>query len=678
MLDGQQSPIQGDLFQGSLSGELPPASIAARPAKRTRAKTAKKLPNFDQRQWQAVREMADVLDSKDTLRPGEEGVEKERDPRAGSGRPALRIESVAGSGKSSVAMGAIGEMSRVSGLLLATFGKKIQVETERRIRAYHPDTIVNDIPLISSRTVNSLGLAILNREINFGGFSSAKGPGEKPAPGERVYKGTVFFDYNTKKRPEGRVNKYREISEEVGELPSLAEVLGTDDRGIVRTSGLLKLFEFCRYRLIREPSADDIEALALELGLDFEDPQEPEEPSRKPWRSKWERLADGVQEIIQKGLQMEPFEYTCDDGHIDVYSGLIDGTDQLWIPFMIGGKPAESKMFRCAVVDEYQDLSPLQLWVVTQYLHPDSPIVFIGDRRQCIFSFLGAGQSTFDLIEELFPCETLQLTDSYRCPESHLAIARHFHPHIKRAAALPPDPPGSAPQVIDGEDMFDLLSPGDVVVGRSTAALVEAGLTFMLRQKIDPKTGKMMGVRITVPKLSGLLISAIEGVSRLWRKKTGAKRMSFQRDFREALAFARDQAPEGGDDALRLLDVLFEFAHDRKQGRTQRDFINYVAQLVESPNLDSDKNKVGRSVVNFKTIHAFKGMEASRVFVVSLGLTGDYWQTKLSRPRYIEEMNLSYVALTRSTRELYLVPGFHSTMRDIGELVRNPVPRPQD
>ena len=677
MFEDREVPSQGELFHGSLFGESIPASIPARPAKRGQSKAAKKLPNFDQRQWQAVQAMADLLDSKDTLRPGEIGVEKEADPLAGGeGRPSLRLESVAGAGKSAVAMGAIEEAARKTGILLATFGKKIQLETEKRVKDYHPDSVVNGVSVISVRTINSLGDSLLHRNLSFGGggYSQQNGAVVKPEykAGDRRPKGRLYLDSGTSKRPEGRVNKYRDIAEEVAELPSLAEVLGKDDHNRVRVAPLLSLFNGCRVRMMRDPSPAQLKVLAKELGLEFLNPSaEGEGP--------WERLALAVQEITLKGLQLELFEYTGKDGVIDVYEGLIDGTDQLWLPFLMNAQPPANWKFRAAVVDEYQDLSPLQLWVVEQFLHADSPIVFVGDRRQCIFGFLGAGQSTFQYIEERYPGAALSLTDSYRCPEAHLALARHFHSKIRRAAALPPDPPGSSPSLLEAAEMYDLLRPGDVVLGRSNAALVQAGLHYLLQQKLDPKTGKLMGCRITVPGLSGLLNNAIDEVSQQWRKKTGASRLNFQRDFREALTHALNNCPAGDEDKFRLLDVLYEFAHDRQQGRTQREFCNFAATLVESPAIGSDKNTRGRAVVNFKTIHSFKGMEAPRVFVVSLGLTGDFFKSKMSHERWIEEMNLSYVALTRSTHELYLVPDFHAaSMRDIGELMRKPVPRPAD
>lgn len=671
MFEDKGSRQQGELFQGSLFGEATPASIPARPAKRGRAKTAKALPKFDAQQRLAVDTMADALDSKDTLRPGEQGVEKEADPRSGQGRPAVRVEACAGSGKSSCIMGAIGEMSRVSGLLLATHGKKIQLDMEKRVAKYHPDTVINGVSRIDTSTINSLGYRLLSRELAFGGGRGGNGEAEKPRPGQVVATGKLLLDYTTAGRPEGRLNKYRDIADDVAQLPSLAEVLGRDDRNNVLVSGLLKLFTFCRVRLLREPTPEDIQALAVELGLHFHDPEEPDEPTGKPFRDKWERLAAAVNEIIQQGMQLTPVRYTCKDGHIDEYAGLIDGTDQMWLPYLMGSKAPAQWKYRAVVIDEYQDLNPLQLWVVERYMHPDTPIVFVGDRRQAIFGFLGAGRQTFGVIEDRYDCEVVHLTDSYRCPDSHLALARHFHPTVKRAAALGPDGPGTTPRLIDGETMLDNLVGGDVVLGRSTAALVKAGLDYVLRYGIDPKTGKPNGCRISVPDLTGQLNTLIEEVSRLWRENTGAKRLNFQRDFREALTIARSLCPPGGEDGFNLLDVLYEFAHDRPQGRTAREFCNYAASICDSKN-----DTVSPRLVNFKTVHGFKGMEAPRVYIVALGLTGEFWEKKLSREQIEEEENLSYVSLTRSTRELYLVTDYHASMQGIGELMLKPVPRP--
>ena len=72
-----------------------------------------------------------------------------------------------------------------------------------------------------------------------------------------------------------------------------------------------------------------------------------------------------------------------------------------------------------------------------------------------------------------------------------------------------------------------------------------------------------------------------------------------------------------------------------------------------------------------------KGDEADRVFVVGLGFGPEapFW-SGMSALQQQEELNISYVALTRSRRELYLVEGFHSSMQVAPDLVRSPVPRP--
>jgi superfamily I DNA/RNA helicase len=672
IFDNLSSTEQTELFNGTLFGEQAPEFTPARPAKRGKSKSGKKLPNFDRRQWVAIQAMADAVDSKDTLRPGEKGVDKAADPLNGNGRVVVRVEAVAGSGKSSCIMGAIGEMSRVTGLLLTTHGKKIQTDLKKRLKTYHPELEVNNVPIIDTRTINSLGNSLLNRSFDLPG---AKAAGAKPQPGEVVATGKLLPDFRSGGLPDGKRWKYRDIVRGLAQRPSLIEVLGLDDRGNVKTAGLLKLVEFCRIRLLPNPTPETIESLAYELGLEFKAPQQ-HDRSPSPFTGKWERLATAVQEAHQLGIEdlSKPIHYPCKDGHVDVYAGLIDGTDQMWIPFLMGASAPSNWKFRAVVIDEYQDLNPLQLWTIEQYLHDDSPIVFVGDKRQAIFGFMGAGRNTFDLIETKYPAKVIELTDSYRCPESHLAIARHFHPSIRRAAAAGPDAPGSNPQLLGSDEMFSTLQKGDVVLGRSTAALVAAGLRYVVETGIDSRTGKPNGCRITVPELNGQLNLLIDDVSRLWKKKTGAARMNFQRDFREALSNAREECPPGKSDGFDLLNVLFEYAHDREFGQTRSAFCNFVTKLVSS----ETEEVVSRTLVNFRTVHSFKGMEAPRVFVVALGLTSNYWTEKLSPQQLQEEKNLSYVALTRSTRELYLVPDFHrASMQDIGELFRNPVPRPE-
>ena len=666
-MDFESAQGQLQLPELSLFSDEPPEALRpARPAKKgsSRLRVAKPLPPFDENQLAAAKRIAATTDSKDTLVPGELGVEKAGDG-AGGPRPVLYVDAVAGAGKTTVVMGALGEMGRHSDLLLTTFGTAPTKQLERRARQHHPDLVVNKQLVIRAKTINSLGLSLLTANLNlvqYGNEEDGKVPEPPKLAGVERELRTLLLDSL----------KYIRLAEkaaEVAEVKALLPVLQGERGSESNPRPFVELVELCFANLLKHPGPGDVAKVISDYRLNLADGA----PSDEQLRA----LCKALERIQRQGSEMLSTETKVErvDGGEDFYAGCASFSDQLWIPFYWNLKPRDHIKARAVIVDEYQDLSCAQLGVINRYMHPDTPLVMVGDRRQAIFGFNGAGGRAFQLMAQHFPGDRVELNDSYRCPESHLAIARHYNPKVRRAAAAGPDPIGSGAFLIGPDDMLAELKAGDVVLGRANAALLAAGLKFALRSGFDPKTGKPLGCRIVVKGLAGALLRTIDEVSSAWRKATGAKRINFRTQFLEAMqAYAATLPPSANPDDLALLKLLYEYAHDRPEGATREKFASHCARIFTCDEPLQD----GSKVVQFRSVHSMKGDEADRVFVVGLGFgpAAPFW-ADMSELQKQEEHNISYVALTRSRRELYLVEGFHSSMQVAPDLVRFPVPRPE-
>lgn len=636
-----------------------------RPAKKSVSRRATPLPPLDGQQMVAARAIAETTDSKGTLQPGEVGVaQKQRDPALP--RPVLYVDAVAGAGKTTVIMQALAEMGRHSDLLLTTFGTAPTKQLERRAKAHHPDLTINGELVVKAKTINSLGLSLLTANLNlvrYGKPAEGLQPEPPKVPGQERELLSLYND----------PQKYDHLADAETRVPEVAALLPVvqKERGDeVNTNPFRQLVSLCFSSLYKAPTPEQVAKVIADHRLTI--------AGGEPSAEALVVLCKAVDRIQRKGLELlySHFEVARGDGGIDVYSGHGSFVDQLWMPFYMDLHPKASIKARAVIVDEYQDLSTAQLGIVSRYMHPDTPLVMVGDRRQAIFAFNGSGGRAYEVMSEDFPGERIALTDSYRCPESHLAIARHYHRAVRRAAAAGPDPVGSGVFLLDGAEMLAELKPGDVVIGRANAALVHAGLKYALRTGFDPKTGKPMGCRIVVKGLAGALLRTIDEVSSVWRKETGKQRINFRNDFREAMQLYSSRLPAGcSPDDLALLQVFYEFAHDRPEGATREKFAGYCAKVltVDAPLQNGSK------VIQFRSVHSMKGDEADRVFVVSLGFNSDapFWE-HMSTLQKQEEMNISYVALTRSRRELYLVQGYHSSMERAEALLKTPLPRPED
>ncbi|MBQ9430426.1 MAG: UvrD-helicase domain-containing protein [Kiritimatiellae bacterium] len=95
---------------------------------------------------------------------------------------------------------------------------------------------------------------------------------------------------------------------------------------------------------------------------------------------------------------------------------LLDFDDLLiesYVALKAGRLPPEEH-FSWVLVDETQDLNPLQCELVRLFSSPDAVTVFFGDYEQSIFSFLGASRHVLERVEA--DCEIHYFSRNYRSP----------------------------------------------------------------------------------------------------------------------------------------------------------------------------------------------------------------------------------------------------------------------
>jgi superfamily I DNA/RNA helicase len=84
------------------------------------------------------------------------------------------------------------------------------------------------------------------------------------------------------------------------------------------------------------------------------------------------------------------------------------------------------------ILDEAQDLSPLQVKVIKRFIgETGARFIMVGDPNQCIYGFMGADIQTFNSLIKFFDCETFELTECFRVPNTLLNLAREYVPSIR-------------------------------------------------------------------------------------------------------------------------------------------------------------------------------------------------------------------------------------------------------
>jgi hypothetical protein len=665
------------LFQASLFEDAPLEDVRpSSPTKKVAPARANPI-TLDPAQTRVAQLMAAVTDLKDSLAPGELGSIREAPELAFAPgqRPVAYLNAVAGGGKSRSLIGAIGEMGRHDQLLLSTFGKEATAELEAKAKAAYPHLVGLQVTTLTARTINALGHRLVASGLGMVSYKQKskaekeEGATKPQEPGTFFYPEVAPGEERTLNGVYLHSNKYSDLVKHESKVKAVTELLPKDPRtGGPKTGALNRLLKLTMANLMRSPSARELEQLVEEHDIRF----------RR--EGNWTQvLSKAIGRIQDKGLEMlqEEFLFKRVDGGLDCYRGCFSYEDQTWVPFILDLK--SNFRFSRALIDERQDLSIAQLDVLKRVLEPDAPVVFVGDVRQAIYGFNGAGGRALEVMERDFPGIKLELNDCYRCPETHLALARHFNPKIRRAALAGPDPVGTRLEALDREQFLVELRKGDVVLSRSSAVLLKAALKFVARTGINPKTGKPNACKIVLRKgIGGAIAGTLRNVSEGWKKAHG-KNLNFRTDFTSALAEYSNamakECPEGHDEDFKeqmgLVLALYEAAHDRPEGSNKEAFANYCSKLITESDAPPGKNL---KTIEFRTVHSMKGGEADRIFLVDLGTT-QWIKTQLG---LTELRNIRYVALTRSKRELFLVTGFSEAMDGAVRLLAHPVPRPED
>jgi len=307
----------------------------------------------------------------------------------------------------------------------------------------------------------------------------------------------------------------------------------------------------------------------------------------------------------------------------------VDFTDMLWF---VAAHDLSPQRFSWVFVDEAQDLSPAQLHVVRGALTKGGRLLAVGDPRQAIYGFAGADADSFYRIQRTMEAAELPLSVCYRCPSSHLDLARQIVPSIE-------DAPGCSEGTVErweAASWTGKVHEGDLVLCRVTAPLLTACYSLISDGISAVVRGREIG--------QGLVALA----------KKVFEDGGFE-DFAPTLtawadAECVDLARKHGDDADSRVEALMDRVECLRVIRTRgaaEDFAGYLAGIEE---LFSDK----RASVTLSTVHRAKGLEADRVAILHPGKLG---HSSWSRTEWQEEQerNLKYVALTRAKECLAFV-----------------------
>lgn len=342
--------------------------------------------------------------------------------------------------------------------------------------------------------------------------------------------------------------------------------------------------------------------------------------------------------------------------------------------------------FKHVLVDEVQDLSPLQLAIIRAL--SDGPLrtfFGIGDPNQSIYGFRGAVSDVARELQGFWRELTIvTLDENYRSTQAVLDLAHGLFPRSTRLTAKRVRDQGeimefTAPQALRevswmGEKIGRLLGPTSLTLTKGHGPVLSPGdIAILVRFKglMDPiqKALNRYGVPCSVPEAE-----AFWADSRVKAILNAAGRFLGMAGMEGALTLAcpdRVLAKGPKEIAFYLRDVP-PFDHLFWQSPEFGELVDGYSRhggwagLLTFVNAQSELELVGRrsEKVRIMSLHAAKGLEFEVVFLPSLEdgilpfagmgmLTGKLSPAE-APPDEAEEERLFYVGLTRAKSRLYL------------------------
>ncbi|HUB42323.1 MAG TPA: ATP-dependent DNA helicase UvrD2 [Streptosporangiaceae bacterium] len=376
------------------------------------------------------------------------------------------------------------------------------------------------------------------------------------------------------------------------------------------------------------------------------------------------------------------YEELRTERHLVDFESVLELTAAILAEYPVAARSVRDR-YTCFVVDEYQDVNPLQKLLLDMWLGGRDEICVVGDPRQTIYSFTGATPAYLTGFPAEFPAaRVIRLVRNYRSTPEVVALANKLVAAAGRSgpgSLVAQRPAGPAARLTEHAD-----EPAEAAdVARQVRTLVKAG---------TPAAEIAVLVRTNAQTAAYEQALADAGVPFQLR---GAERFFDRDEVRQAVGLLRAaarSATTGDDPAAEVRPILASIGltarppGGRGTARDRWESLEALAQLaaaffVANPeaglaDLSAElavRSAIGHAPamagVTLASLHSAKGLEWQAVFLA--GLTDGtvpivYAQTDEAVE---EERRLLYVGITRARERLYLswalarTPGGRRTRR---------------
>ena len=325
--------------------------------------------------------------------------------------------------------------------------------------------------------------------------------------------------------------------------------------------------------------------------------------------------------------------------------------------------------YRSFVVDEYQDVNPLQQRLLDAWLGGRDDLCVVGDDDQTIYSFTGASRDYLLQFGSRHPTATVvRLVRDYRYTPQVVALAnaviagdRTRRGPAKQLVAQRPDGPAPVYAEHDSEP-----AEGAWIARRATELIAEgvpaSEIAVLYRINAQSEAYEAALAAAGVPYVvrggerffeRGEVREALVALRRQSHDDDGGPLVAAVATALATAGWRPDAPPDGGAqrDRWDALAALSGLAEELATARPEATLAEFVADLEQRA---ADQHAPTVPGVTLASLHAAKGLEWDAVFLAGL-VEGTLPHSAASTDEQVaEERRLLYVGITRARIHLHL------------------------
>ena len=313
--------------------------------------------------------------------------------------------------------------------------------------------------------------------------------------------------------------------------------------------------------------------------------------------------------------------------------------------------------YRYFTIDEYQDISPIQQRLINAWLGTRQDICVVGDPAQTIYSFAGATPVFLNSFTQRFPeAEVIRLTTGYRStPEITFAANALLRAGTMGQELVAFNGHGSKPMVTGySDEASEIRGVMAEITQLMSTGTAPQEIAILARTNAQLKGAEKAMLAANIPY-------QVRNTERFFERR---EIRDFLKQVRQASVIPAEDSGwidelrslaqpyltgEAIDGIAALLHLARELESDENfSPKTLRGYLREVEDRVQQ------NNPPTMPVVTLATLHAAKGLEWERVFLIGasdgqLPLANSAGDVVLD-----EERRLFYVGITRAKADLHI------------------------